>query len=82
MAQITFTDVTATQVWDLLIPIKMRISRLEPMITSEGLYTEEDIAESLREIESLRAWEIRIMAEYMTIDKQERFTASFEIAGL
>jgi hypothetical protein len=82
MAQITFTDVTATQVWDLLIPIKMRISRLEPMITSEGLYTEEDIAEFLREIESLRAWEIRIMAEYMTIDKQERFTASFEIAGL
>jgi hypothetical protein len=82
MAQITFTDVTGTEVWDLLVLVKMRIGRLEGMIVSKDVYTQIEKAEFERELENQRGWEQQLMAQYMTIDKQERFTASFEIAGL
>jgi hypothetical protein len=82
MAQITFTDVTGTEVWDLLVLVKMRIGRLEGMIVSKDVYTQIEKVEFERELENQRGWEQQIMAQYMTIDKQERFTASFEIAGL
>jgi hypothetical protein len=82
MAQITFTDVTGTEVWDLLVLVKMRIGRLEGMIVSKDVYTQIEKVEFERELEVQRGWERQLMAQYMTIDKQERFTASFEIAGL
>jgi hypothetical protein len=81
MATITF-DVTGTQVWDLLIVVKMRIRRLEDMLVSRDIYTELEKVEFERDLESMRMWEHEIMSRYMDIDKEERFSAIFDLKSL
>lgn len=72
---VTFSDVTADEVWDLLIAVKIRLRKLEEMVIATDIFNEKQITEFHRELEVQRIWENRLMRSYL----DDQFTVSFRL---